>query len=235
METILVVEDDRSIAKGLEKNLRYEGYKVIRAEDGKKGLEMAIDGKPDLVVLDVMLPKLSGFEVCRALRKSEIYLPVIMLTAKDQEIDKIMGLELGADDYLTKPFSVAELIARIKAQLRRKKVYEGDEVSSFAFDDVTIDFVGASVHRKKKPVDLSFREFELLKFMVRNADKALSREEILNKVWGYDYYGTQRTIDNFITKLRQKLEKNPDKPRRFITVRGVGYKFARTPSGEGQR
>jgi len=225
METILVVEDDKSIALGLEKNLRFEGFKVIRAEDGKKGLELAIDAKPDLVVLDVMLPKMSGFEVCRALRKSEIFLPVIMLTAKDQEIDKIMGLELGADDYLTKPFSVAELVARIKAQLRRKKVYEGEEIDRFGFGDVEVDFHGAAVTCRKKAVDLSFREFELLKYMVRNAGKALSREEILNKVWGYDYYGTQRTIDNFITKLRQKLEKNPDKPKHFLTVRGVGYKF----------
>jgi DNA-binding response OmpR family regulator len=172
-----------------------------------------------------MLPKVSGFEVCRTLRKSEIFTPVVMLTAKDQEIDKIMGLELGADDYITKPFSVAELIARIKAHLRRKKVYEGDDIETFSFGEVEIDFVGASVARKKKPVELSFREFELLKFMVRKAGKALSREEILNKVWGYDYYGTQRTIDNFITKLRQKLEKNADKPKHFITVRGVGYKF----------
>ncbi|MHC4777046.1 MAG: response regulator transcription factor [Planctomycetota bacterium] len=225
METILVVEDDRSIALGLEKNLRFEGFSVLRAEDGQKGLEMAIDAKPDLVVLDVMLPKVSGYEVCRSLRKNEIFVPIIMVTAKDQEIDKIMGLELGADDYITKPFSVAELVARIKAQLRRKRVYEGDELDTYAFGDTEIDFVGASVSKKKKAVDLSFREFELLKFMVKNAGKALAREEILNKVWGYDYYGTQRTIDNFITKLRQKFEKNPDKPRHFITVRGVGYKF----------
>ncbi|MHC5036013.1 MAG: response regulator transcription factor [Planctomycetota bacterium] len=227
METILVVEDDRSIALGLEKNLRYEGYRVLRAEDGKKGLELAIDAKPDLVILDVMLPKINGYDVCRTLRKSEIFVPIIMVTAKDQEIDKIMGLELGADDYITKPFSVGELVARVKAQLRRKKVYEGEDVETFAFGDVEIDFVGASVSRKKKVLDLSFREFELLKFMVRNASKALSREEILNKVWGYDYYGTQRTIDNFITKLRQKLEKNPDKPKHFLTVRGVGYKFVK--------
>jgi DNA-binding response OmpR family regulator len=225
VETILVVEDDRSIALGLEKNLRFEGFSVLRAEDGQKGLEMAIDAKPDLVVLDVMLPKVSGYEVCRSLRKNEIFVPIIMVTAKDQEIDKIMGLELGADDYITKPFSVAELVARIKAQLRRKRVYEGDELDTYAFGDTEIDFVGASVSKKKKAVDLSFREFELLKFMVKNAGKALAREEILNKVWGYDYYGTQRTIDNFITKLRQKFEKNPDKPRHFITVRGVGYKF----------
>ena len=227
METILVVEDDRSIALGLEKNLRYEGFSVLRAEDGQKGLEMAIDARPDLVVLDVMLPKLSGYEVCRSLRKSEIFIPIIMVTAKDQEIDKIMGLELGADDYITKPFSVGELVARIKAQLRRKRVYEGEELDSFTFGDVVIDFVGASVSKKKKTIELSFREFELLKFMVRNTGKALSREEILNKVWGYDYYGTQRTIDNFITKLRQKFEKNPDKPKHFITVRGVGYKFVK--------
>ncbi|MHC4598404.1 MAG: response regulator transcription factor [Planctomycetota bacterium] len=225
METILVVEDDRSIALGLEKNLRFEGFAVLRAEDGQKGLEMAIDARPDLVVLDVMLPKVSGFEVCRSLRKNEIFVPIIMVTAKDQEIDKIMGLELGADDYITKPFSVGELVARIKAQLRRKRVYEGEELDTFAFGDVEIDFVGAAVTKKKKPAELSFREFELLKFMVRNTCKALSREEILNKVWGYDYYGTQRTIDNFITKLRQKFEKNPDKPKHFITVRGVGYKF----------
>jgi two-component system alkaline phosphatase synthesis response regulator PhoP len=225
VQTILVIEDDRSIALGLEKNLRFEGFRVQRAEDGQKGLEMAIDGKPDLIILDVMLPKVSGLEVCRTLRKSEIYTPVVMLTARDQEIDKVMGLELGADDYITKPFSVAELVARVKAHLRRKKVYEGEEIESAQIGDSTVDFAGQTVTRKGKAVEMSLREFELLKFLIRNRNKALAREEILNKVWGYDYYGTPRTIDNFITKLRQKLEKDPDDPKHFVTVRGVGYKL----------
>jgi two-component system, OmpR family, alkaline phosphatase synthesis response regulator PhoP len=226
VQTILVVEDDRSIALGLEKNLRYEGFKVLRAEDGQKGLEMAIDARPDLVLLDVMLPKVSGLEVCRTLRKNEIFIPVILLTARDQEVDKVTGLEYGADDYITKPFGVAELVARVKAHLRRKKVYEGEEIASATLGDAVIDFAGQTVTVRGKQVETSLREFELLKFLIRNKNKALSREEILNKVWGYDYYGTQRTIDNFITKLRRKFEKDPDDPKFFLTVRGMGYKLA---------
>jgi len=225
METILVIEDDRSIALGLEKNLRFEGYRVLTAHDGAEGLEMAINKTPDAILLDVMLPGMNGFEVCKTLRKHEISIPIIMLTARDQDIDKIMGLDLGADDYITKPFNVGELLARVRASLRRKKILEGDAGEPFCFGDVTVDFAGQSVGRKGKDVEISLKEFELLKYLVRNRGKALSRDQILNKVWGYDYYGTNRTIDNFITKLRQKLEKNPNQPRHFITIRGLGYKF----------
>jgi DNA-binding response OmpR family regulator len=225
METILVIEDDQSIALGIEKNLRFEGFRVLTARDGEEGLELAINKAPDAVILDVMLPRMSGFEVLKTLRKHEITIPVLMLTARDQEIDKIMGLDLGADDYITKPFSIGELLARVRACLRRRKIVQGTDMETFTFDDVEVDFPGQSVRRRGKEVEISLKEFELLRYMIQNRGKALSRDQILNKVWGYDYYGTNRTIDNFITKLRQKLEKNPNKPLRFITIRGLGYKF----------
>jgi DNA-binding response OmpR family regulator len=225
METILVVEDDPAIALGLEKNLRFEGFTVLVARDGAKGLDMAINKSPDALILDVMLPKMSGFEICKALRKHDVKVPIIMLTARDQEIDKIMGLDIGADDYITKPFSVAEVMARLRACLRRRKMADGDSEGTFEFDDVVLDFSGQTVSRKGKDIEISLKEFELLKYLVQNRGKALSRDQILNKVWGYDYYGTARTIDNFITRLRQKLEKNPDSPRHFVTIRGLGYKF----------
>ncbi len=225
METILVVEDDPAIALGLEKNLRFEGFGVLIARDGAKGLDLAVNKTPDAMILDVMLPKMNGFELCKALRKHDIKIPIIMLTARDQEIDKIMGLDIGADDYITKPFSIAEVMARLRACLRRTKAAEGESEGVFGFDDVSVDFSGQTVSRKGKSLDISLKEFELLRYLIQNRGKALSRDQILNRVWGYDYYGTARTIDNFITRLRQKLEKNPDSPRHFVTIRGLGYKF----------
>ncbi len=225
METILVIEDDQAIAMGLEKNLRFEGFGVILAKDGQSGLEAALGKSPDAVILDVMLPKMSGFEVCKALRKHDAKMPIIMLTARNQEIDKIMGLDLGADDYITKPFSVAEVLARLRACLRRGKMAGEEAGGEFKFGEGTVDFAGQTVSVKGKDVEISLKEFDLLKYLIQNRGKALSRDQILNKVWGFDYYGTSRTIDNFITRLRQKLEKNPDSPRHFITMRGLGYKF----------
>ncbi len=224
METILLIEDDPAIALGLQKNLRYEGYEVITAGRGDEGLEVAIEKQPDLILLDVMLPNLSGFEICKTLKRNEVDIPIIMVSAKDQEIDKIMGLDLGADDYLAKPFSIRELIARINAVLRRKKRYE-KEVETYMFGEVEVDFTARTIRRDGKLLELSPRAFDLLAYFVRHPNEVVDRKQILNKVWGYDYYGTARTIDNFVTKLRQALEPDIRKPRHFVTARGIGYKF----------
>jgi DNA-binding response OmpR family regulator len=224
METILVVEDDAAISLGLQKNLKFEGYEVLTATRGDEGLEMALEKQPDLIILDIMLPNMSGFEVCKTLKRNEVDIPIIILSAKDQEIDKIMGLDLGADDYLAKPFSIRELIARINAVMRRKKRYEKD-METFSFADVEIDFAARTVTKGDKQLDFSPREFDLLAYFVRHPNEVMERRQILNKVWGYDYYGTARTIDNFVTKLRQKIEPEATKPKHFVTARGIGYKF----------
>lgn len=224
MEKLLVIEDDRAILAGLERNLRYEGFDVFTASDGEKGLEMAFGGKHDLIILDIMLPKVSGFEICRLLKQNKVETPVIILSAKGQEADKVKGLDIGADDYITKPFSVKELVARVNAVLRRKRrdenVYE-----EFSFGDIVVDFRGQSVSRKKKHLGMSAREFKLLKFLIENEGKVLDRNTILNRVWGFDYDGTARTVDNFINRLRRKVENDPNNPEFIKTVFGVGYKF----------
>jgi len=226
METVLIIEDDPSILLGLQKNLKFEGYDVLTAADGERGLELAIDRPPDLIILDIMLPKISGFDICKTLKKNNIQVPIIILSAKDQEIDKIMGLDLGADDYVTKPFSIRELVARINAVMRRKRRFEQQGTPErFKFGKLTLDLKGQVLLKDGEPIETSIREFKLLKFFVENRGKVLDRREILNKVWGYDYFGTARTIDNFITKLRQKVEDDPDDPKHILTVRGVGYKF----------
>lgn len=223
-EKILIIEDDRAILAGLERNLRYEGFDVATASDGEKGLEIAFDGHQDVIILDIMLPKVSGFEICRLLKQNKVDTPIIILSAKGQEADKIKGLDLGADDYISKPFSVKELIARVNAVLRRKRRHE-DKFESFSFGGIDVDFRGRSVRRGRKRVDMSAREFTLLKFLIENEGKALDRSTILNRVWGYDYYGTARTVDNFINRLRQKVETDPNSPKYILTVFGVGYKF----------
>jgi DNA-binding response OmpR family regulator len=225
-ETILVVEDDTSIAKGIEKNLRFEGYSVFVAPDGERGLELAVDKAPDLVLLDLMLPKMNGFEVLRELRRRDIDIPVIMLTAKGEETDKVRGLDLGADDYVTKPFGLHELLARIQAVLRRKRRFE-KTLEQASFGQVQVDFSARSATVSGRPVEMTSKEFDLLHFFLAREGEALQRQEILNRVWGFDYFGTDRTVDNFINRLRQKLELDPDKPRHFLTVRGVGYRFVR--------
>ena len=220
---VLIVEDDTSLLFGLKKNLQFEGYEVFTASDGEAGLGMAVDERPDLIVLDVMLPRMNGFEVCEVLRSNEIETPVIFLTAKSLPADKITGLNLGGDDYMTKPFSVGELLARIKTVLRRVYSAAGKKLT---MGPLEIDLSGRAVKLHGKEVDLTSKEFELLCFMARNSGKVMPRENILQKVWGYNYYGTARTIDNFINRLRQKIEENPLKPRFLLTVRGVGYKFS---------
>lgn len=225
-ETILVVEDDPAISKGLEKNLRFEDYSVFVAPDGERGLELAIDKAPDLILLDVMLPKMNGFELLRELRRREIDIPVILLTAKGEEMDKVRGLDLGADDYVTKPFGLSELLARIQAVLRRKRRFEKD-LERVSFGHVEIDFAARSARVSGKAVELTAKEFELVHFFLMREGEAIERQDILNHVWGFDYFGTDRTVDNFINRLRQKFEPNPDEPQYFQTVRGMGYRFQR--------
>ncbi len=225
-ETILIVEDDASIAKGLKQNLSFEGYSVFVAPDGERGLELSLDKAPDLILLDVMMPKMNGFEVLRELRRREVDVPVIMLTAKGEEMDKVRGLDLGADDYVTKPFGLQELLARIQAVLRRKRKFE-KQLEKVCFGKVVLDFAARTATISGKPVQMTSREFELLRFFLGREGQALERQEILNRVWGFDYFGTDRTVDNFINRLRQKLEPDPDHPIYIQTVRGVGYRFSR--------
>jgi DNA-binding response OmpR family regulator len=221
---ILIVEDDAAIVYGLQKNLKFEGYDVIAAGDGERGLLAALDERPDLIILDVMLPKMNGFEMCEALRKRGISTPIIFLTAKSMESDKVVGLDLGGDDYITKPFSLRELLARVKTVLRRTK---GEEPERFAFGDVEVNFSAQAVSLRGEDVSLTSKEFELLRLLIRSEGKVLARDSILNQVWGYGYEGTARTVDNFITRLRQKIGDDVEKPRHILTVRGVGYKFLR--------
>jgi two-component system alkaline phosphatase synthesis response regulator PhoP len=226
---ILVVEDDRSILLGLEKNFRFEGYEVVTASDGEEGLRLAFDARPDLLVLDLMLPKLNGFEICRAVRKRDPAVAILLLTAKTMEADKITGLDLGADDYVVKPFSVKELMARVRALLRKKNALEGGG-ESFRFGTVEVDFVGRTVRKDGAVVETSKKEFELLGLFIKNRGRVLARDQILDKVWGYDYYGTPRTIDNFVQKLREKIEKDAAEPEFLKTIRGVGYLFDVAPA-----
>jgi two-component system alkaline phosphatase synthesis response regulator PhoP len=225
---VLVVEDDPSIAMGLEMNLTAEGYDVGLAADGEEGLRLARIGA-DLLVLDVMLPKLNGFEIVRTLRKEGNSLPIIMLSARGAEMDKVMGLELGAEDYITKPFSLAELLARVKAVLRRNAIAKKADTTVRA-GGLTIDPGLREVRRDGELVELTATEFDVLLCLAHAEGRVLSREQIQAKVWGPSHHGTPRTIDNFILQLRTKLEKDPQSPEHIITVRGVGYRLA-LPSG----
>jgi len=218
---ILIVEDDLAILTGLSMNLKFEGYEVHQAQDGKSGLEKALDLKPDLMVLDVMMPGMNGFEVLQELRARHVDLPVVVLSAKAMEADKIAGLNLGADDYVAKPFGLNELLARIRAVLRRRN----RESQSVTFDDVVVDLASKRVTKAGEPVDLTAQELKLLLHLVANVGRTFSRDELLSGAWGYDYEGTARTVDNFISQLRQKLEEKPDAPKHFVTVRGLGYRF----------
>ncbi len=221
---ILIVEDEPNMVAGLRDNFEYEGYEVIAARDGIEGLERALAESPDLIVLDVMMPRMSGLEVCKQLKAKRPSLPIIMLTARGQEVDKVVGLELGADDYVTKPFSVRELLARVKAVLRRARVLP-KHYERYQFSDVEVDLRACRVARAGSPVDFSGKEFELLKYFIAHPGENLSRERLLEDVWGYDRYPTTRTVDVHIVHLRQKLEPNPDQPQFFLTVHGIGYKF----------
>lgn len=222
--TVLVVEDDPSIAMGLELNLTADGYRVLVAADGELGLSIARAGGIDLVILDVMLPRLNGFELLRTLRSERRTVPVIMLSARGAEMDKVMGLEFGAEDYITKPFSLAELLARVKAVLRRDAIARS-EVAPLRAGRIEIDTGTREVRRNAELIDLTATEFDVLVCLVEAAGRVLSREQIQAKVWGPTHHGTPRTIDNFILQLRAKIEENPAAPRHILTVRGFGYRF----------
>lgn len=222
--TVLVVEDDPSITMGLEMNLTAEGYRVLLAHDGESGLAMARRPDVDLVILDVMLPRLNGFEIVRALRAERKTVPILMLSARGAEMDKVMGLELGAEDYVTKPFSLAELLARVRALLRREERTRAAE-GIVRVGDLVIDPGTREVHRRGEHIELTATEFDVLLCLVEARGRVLSREQIQQKVWGLGHHGTPRTIDNFILQLRNKLEDDPARPKQLVTVRGVGYRF----------
>jgi DNA-binding response OmpR family regulator len=224
MEKILIIEDEESILMALADDLGLEGYEVASARDGLQGLEMAKEKAHDLVILDIMLPKMDGFEVCKQLRQAGVGTPILMLTAKSQEVDKVLGLELGADDYVTKPFSPRELLARVKAILRRVKTTQ-EEFDIYNFGDVEIDFKKYEVKKKGQPVYLTTLEFSLIGFLIKHKDQVLDRSAILDGVWGEDVYVLPKTVDTHIGHLRKKIEDDPANPKHIIGVRGVGYKF----------
>ena len=224
MENILIIEDEESILMALEDDLRVEGYEVSSATDGLQGFSMAKEQGYDLIILDIMLPKMNGFEVCKQLRQAGITTPILILTAKSQEIDKVLGLELGADDYVTKPFSPRELLARVNALFRRvKQTRQG--IDLYHFGDVEVDFRKYEAKKSGQPIYLTALEFALLHFLIKHKDLVVSRDSILNEVWGDDVYVYPRTVDTHIAHLRKKTEDDPANPKYIIGVRGIGYKF----------
>lgn len=226
-DKILIVEDDRNLLDTLKYNLRKEGYDVIAAKDGVEALDAARREKPDLIILDIMLPKMSGFEVCRILRK-DTTIPIVMLTAKSDETDKIVGLEIGADDYMTKPFSLRELLARVRATLRRAKMGEVQPEAGeplLKVGDIEVDVARHRASKGATELELTPKEFDLLAFLARNRGLVFSRDHLLEKVWGYDFAGDTRTVDVHIRWLRQRIEADPNIPKHLITVRGTGYKL----------
>lgn len=225
MTKILIVEDELQMRMGLRDNLEFEGYEVDLAEDGRSGLQHILENRYDLIVLDVMMPHMSGFDVCKKAREQGIKTPVIMLTAKGEEIDKVLGLELGADDYLTKPFSLRELLARIKAILRRVSSSPDSNNQRVSIGNLTVDFSTYDAYMAGKAEPMSHKEFEILKFLWQHQGQTVSRDQLLNDVWGYDEFPTTRTVDNFILKLRKRIEQDPTHPRIILTVHGVGYKL----------
>lgn len=220
---VAVIEDDESVRKSLTLNLELEGFRVVTAGDGEEGVEVVNQHTPDIIILDVMMPRKDGLQTCKEIRNAGISTPLILLTARSAEVDKVLGLELGADDYLAKPFGMLELIARVKALLRRTQPVQ--EVDRIRFDNVTIDFKAYKAERDQKPLELSAREYRLLRYLVAKKGTVVTRDELLDEVWGYNSYPSTRTVDNHIARLRQKIEDNVECPRRILTVHGVGYKF----------
>ena len=230
--TILIVDDERPIVDILVYNLQKEGYETIEANDGEEGIKLALEKKPDLVLLDIMLPRIDGLSVCKRIRQS-LNVPILMLSAKDEEIDKILGLELGADDYVTKPFSVRELMARVKANLRKMDVAsenyveakqeEEQEANTISVGDLTLNLDKFEVKVRGEVVDLTLREFEVLKYLAKQPGQVITREILLEKVWGYEYYGDIRTVDVTVRRIREKIEKDTSSPKILLTKRSVGY------------
>ncbi len=222
---VLIVEDDQAMAVALRDGFEYEGYTVQVARDGAVGLKLASDRDLDLIVLDVMLPKMSGFDVCKQLRSAGNATPIIMLTARGQEIDKVVGLKIGADDYVTKPFSFMELMARVEALIRRSNRKPEQSVDEFSFGDIAINFKRFEVTKAGQPIEMSPREFNILKYFIEHRGEVITRDQLLDSVWGYGSFPLTRTVDMHIAKLRQKIEDTPHDPKFVITVHRVGYKF----------
>jgi DNA-binding response OmpR family regulator len=228
MITVLAIEDDPAILRGLSDNLRFEGYEVVTAMDGEAGYQLQRQRKPDLILLDLMLPRMSGLELCRKLRGEGIQTPILMLTARSEEPDRVLGLDLGADDYVTKPFSVRELMARVRALLRRSQPgAEGGPglPDELLFGEAKIDFRSYEALLGGKPVEMTRKEFAVLRFLASRAGEVVTRDELLNEVWGYESYPSSRTVDNHVAGLRAKLERDASQPEHIKTVHGVGYKF----------
>ncbi len=226
MINVLIVEDEVAMAKGLQDNLEFEGYRVDLAFDGSEGLEKALNESYQLILLDVMLPGISGFDICKTLRSKGLKVPIIMLTAKAEEIDKVLGLEFGADDYLTKPFSLRELLARIRALLRRVENHQPEtDHRDIQIGNLLVNFTAYTARVNNQEVKLSHKEFDILHHLYQHKNQTVSRDDLLDHVWGSDYQPTSRTIDNFILKLRQKIENDPNDARIILTVHGVGYKL----------
>ena len=231
MKRILIIEDDPAIAKGLRESLEDEHYHIMTASDGGEGYEMAGKEKPDLILLDLMLPTMNGQDICRKLREDGMTVPILMLTSKREETDKVLGLELGADDYITKPCSLRELHARIKANLRRGD-FVRKEVSSISFADFEIDFKKQKAQKNGQPIPFSTKEYDILHFFVQHDDEIVSRDMLLDEVWGYDVFPTTRTVDNYILNLRKKIEKDPTQPKYILTIHKSGYRFISKPDPE---
>ena len=230
MKRILIIEDDVAILRGLKDNLEYESYEVLTAADGEEGYFLIKEKKPDLIILDLMLPKMNGYELCRKVRNEGVTTPILMLTARSEEMDRVHGLDLGADDYVTKPFSVPELLARIRAIIRRiQKAKTGDLPNDLKFGEVSVDFKCFEARKGGEVLDMSRKEFGILRLLAARPGEVITRDELLDEVWGYDQYPTTRTVDNHIALLRTKLEDDPSKPRHLITVHGVGYKLVLEP------
>jgi two-component system response regulator VicR len=226
MKRILIVEDDAAILRGLTDNLKAEHFDVVSAMDGQEGFELAKKRKCDLIILDVMLPSMSGFDICKQLRTESVQTPILMLTGKGEEMDKVLGLELGADDYVTKPFSIKELLARVRSILRRQSEIR-TEITETTFGEVYVDFKKQEATRGKKKLDMSAKEFQLLKYFVEREGEVISRNQLLDDVWGYDAMPTTRTVDNYVLSLRKNIETNPSKPKHLLTVHTAGYKFVK--------
>jgi two-component system alkaline phosphatase synthesis response regulator PhoP len=224
MKTILIIEDDIATLKGLEETLRRENYNVICSEDGEEGFKKAVNENIDLLILDLILPSKNGIDICKDLRTQGINVPILMLTSKIEELDKVLGLEIGADDYVTKPFSIRELLARIKALLRRKADLVKD-IEEYSFDNIHIDFKKMLVLKNEREINLSVTELNILKYFIQHKGEVISRDKLLDDIWGYEVFPTTRTVDNYILSLRKHLEDNPHSPKHIITVHKAGYKF----------
>lgn len=226
MKKILIIEDDPAVSKGLEISLKKENFESMIESDGEKGFHTALKIRPELILLDIMLPNKNGFDICKDLRLNGYNYPIIMLSAKAEESDKVIGLELGADDYVTKPFSVKELMARIRAILRRRIVIV-NEFDKYDFGDVTLDFSRLEAKKGSKKIDLSLKEYEILKYFISREGSIVTRNDLLDEVWGYDNFPTTRTVDNYILMIRKRIETNPSRPEHLLTYHSAGYKFVK--------